>query len=492
MKTLLIVEDEKLIRQGIRTMVTRSGVPVNIIIECANGAEAYEVLKNQQVDVMFTDIRMPKMDGIELVKKIQELEHKPLIAAISGYDDFSYAVEMMRNGVQEYILKPVDREKIAEVLRKLDKKLENQQEEQSTEKKVGISQIKYILMKQDMREDELELLEQKYDAVFYKKGYVICIYEAEADIDERDPIMLLRDVCQGGCCIVDAGSLHPFLINELPHSAVGISQIHHGIRELKTAFLEAQTARKRAFCILQTEQYDPAYENRIPEALKEQAERLLEEQAKTQRMQLIGTDKTEELVEQWGRLFSEVGKERITLDVFMESQHRFLQEVEKIYKSSVTDEDHEVLKSLEQMLSFSDMKEYETSFMDYVLELHERINKQMDNNRNQQKMKKAVEYVRQNYNKDLNMAVVSNYISMNYSMFSYAFKQYTGSNFVNYLKDIRIREAKKLLTDTDMRVVEISRTVGYDNEKNFMKIFKSTCGVSPTEYRKNMQREPSA
>lgn len=86
------------------------------------------------------------------------------------------------------------------------------------------------------------------------------------------------------------------------------------------------------------------------------------------------------------------------------------------------------------------------------------------------------------------MAVVSNYISMNYSLFSYSFKQYTGSNFVNYLKDIRMREAKKLLAETEMKIIEISQTVGYDNEKHFMKLFKNTYGVSPTEYRKNMSR----
>lgn len=83
------------------------------------------------------------------------------------------------------------------------------------------------------------------------------------------------------------------------------------------------------------------------------------------------------------------------------------------------------------------------------------------------------------------MAVVSNYISMNYSLFSYAFKQYTGSNFVTYLKNIRMEEAKRLLVETDLRVNEISETVGYDNEKHFMKIFKSSCGVSPSEFRKN-------
>ena len=119
------------------------------------------------------------------------------------------------------------------------------------------------------------------------------------------------------------------------------------------------------------------------------------------------------------------------------------------------------------------------------MSLHERINSKFDTNKNQQKIRQAMDYIQENYDKDLNMAVVSNHISMNYSLFSQAFKQYTGKNFVNYLKELRIQEAKRLLAETDMRIIDISLAVGYENEKHFMKLFKAVCGVSPTEYRKN-------
>ena len=115
------------------------------------------------------------------------------------------------------------------------------------------------------------------------------------------------------------------------------------------------------------------------------------------------------------------------------------------------------------------------------------MNNQFEDYKNKQKIQMAIRYIQENYDKDLNMAVVSNYISMNYSLFSYVFKQYTGKNFVNYLKDLRMKEAKRLLEQTDLRVIEISQKIGYDNEKHFMKTFKNVCGVSPTEYRKNMQ-----
>ena len=71
-----------------------------------------EVLKTRRVDVMFTDIRMPKMDGLTLVDRMKTLPEKPMVIVLSGYDEFSYAVEMMKHGVRDYILKPIKREVI--------------------------------------------------------------------------------------------------------------------------------------------------------------------------------------------------------------------------------------------------------------------------------------------------------------------------------------------------------------------------------------------
>lgn len=147
------------------------------------------------------------------------------------------------------------------------------------------------------------------------------------------------------------------------------------------------------------------------------------------------------------------------------------------------------MKRLSDYYSVPTLAVWQTEFIEWLLGLQERINSQYDGSRNQQKIKRAIEYIRKNYDKDLNMAVVSNYISMNYSLFSCLFKEYTGSNFVYFLKNIRMEEAKKLLAETELRIVEISVKVGYENEKHFMKTFKAACGVSPSEYRKNVQMQ---
>lgn len=223
----------------------------------------------------------------------------------------------------------------------------------------------------------------------------------------------------------------------------------------------------------------------IHENFYEQGQKLLREETKLQRVQLLGTDKTEELVKAWNGLFYAVKNEWIAPADFTKCMDDFFKEVRKTYRNILADDEGN--KKLEDYYGFPSLAVWQTEFMEWMLALHERINSRFDANKNQQKIKQAMNYIQENYDKNLNMAVVSNHISMNYSLFSYLFKEYTGSNFVNYLKSIRMEEARKLLAKTDMRIMEISAKVGYENEKHFMKIFKASYGVSPSEYRKNAQ-----
>ena len=119
MRSILLVEDEKMIRYGIYVMIENSGVPYKKITECRNGKEAVECLKKENYDLVLTDIKMPIMGGLELAEWIEnnmEKEKQPMIIAISGYAEFEYARGMMQHHALNYLLKPVDREELAKVL----------------------------------------------------------------------------------------------------------------------------------------------------------------------------------------------------------------------------------------------------------------------------------------------------------------------------------------------------------------------------------------
>ena len=296
---LLIVEDEKLIRQGLRKMIQRSGVPVEVIMECNNGETALEILKEQSIDVMFTDIRMPKMDGIELVRKMQTCEHVPLTVAISGYDDFSYAVDMMRNGVREYLLKPVERDKITEILKKLNEEIESAREQEKTKQKFGYQQIKHLMLFPGTTEEEIAMIESQYaDQFVWELGgenYVVCCQNHKEDrMIPEENYTFLSDIEGNDIFIIEEGKTDTLLRNEFSQGYVGISSPHQGIRELRTAYLESVQMRKKAFCRNLAWVRSGEETEHIPEKLMEEAKKLTGEEARMQRVQVLGTERKEE------------------------------------------------------------------------------------------------------------------------------------------------------------------------------------------------------
>lgn len=487
MKTVLIVEDEKIIRQGIRAMIQRSGVPVEVIMECGNGEMALDILRSQKVDVMFTDIRMPKMTGLELVQSVQEMEEKPLIVAVSGYADFSYAVEMLRMGAREYLLKPVEREKLWDILRKLEQEISENRESSRANKRLGRQQLKYLMLNERITEEEIHTMQTEYESEFDLHAYQVCVLNPkDVETMQEQPYIYLHNIEGDDVYLVTEKNTQLLLKNELAREYAGVSLLHSGIRELRTAYREAVDARRRAFCVGRMPVYAQEPEKHVPADFAEQGRRLTGAEMKLQRVQLIGTDKTEELVKAWNGLFHAVRNEWIKPADFVNGMDDFFKEAQKTYRN-VWEEDQEYVKRLKAYYAYPALAVWQAEFMEWLLKLHEQINSRFDSNKNQQKIKQAISYIQANYDKDLNMAVVSNHISMNYSLFSYLFKEYTGSNFVNYLKGIRMEEAKRLLEETDLRIIDISAKIGYENEKHFMKIFKASCGVSPSEYRKNVQ-----
>lgn len=487
MKTVLIVEDEKMIRQGIRAMIQRSGVPVEMIMECGNGEMALDILQNHKVDVMFTDIRMPKMTGLELVRSIQELSEKPLIVAVSGYADFSYAVEMLRLGAREYLLKPVEREKLWDIMRKLEQEISQRQENSRTSKRLGHQQLKYLMLNERITEEELHTMQTEYESEFELQAYQVCALNPR-DVGEpqEQSYIYLHSIEGDDVYLVPEKNTQLLLKNELAQAYAGVSLIHSGIRELRTAYTEAVEARRRAFCANRMPVYAKEPPKHIPGEFYEQGQQQIGAEMRLRRVQLIGTDKTEELVKTWNGLFHAVRNEWVSPSDFAGCMDDFFMETQKTYRNALTEGQDEI-KRLKAYFSYPALAVWQAEFMEWLLALHEQINSRFDSSKNQQKIKQAIAYIQENYDRDLNMAVVSNHISMNYSLFSALFKEYTGSNFVNYLKGIRMEEAKRLLAETDMRIIEISAKIGYENEKHFMKIFKASCGVSPSEYRKNVQ-----
>lgn len=113
----LIVDDEYLVRMGITQTIDWAEYNVEIIGEASNGEEGLELALQHRPDVIITDIRMPYMNGLELIEKIREQDMLVGIVVLSGYDEFQYAQAALRYGASTYLLKPINIEELADTVR---------------------------------------------------------------------------------------------------------------------------------------------------------------------------------------------------------------------------------------------------------------------------------------------------------------------------------------------------------------------------------------
>lgn len=129
----MLVDDEKLILQGLLNIIEWDKLDLEVIHLAEDGMEALEKFKDNPVDIIVTDINMPRLTGLELLKEIKALDSNVKFIILSGYDEFSYARTAIKLGVENYILKPIDEEELESSLKKLKKKIE---EEKSKDIKV--------------------------------------------------------------------------------------------------------------------------------------------------------------------------------------------------------------------------------------------------------------------------------------------------------------------------------------------------------------------
>ena len=130
MVRVLLVDDEPFIIQGLKVMLEGQSVNCEVVGEASNGKEALEFLKQREVDLVFADIKMPVMTGLELLETIRtEKISDAYFVILSGYSDFQYAQQALRYDCMDYVLKPVKHEELERILEQVEK-LNREKEEQ--------------------------------------------------------------------------------------------------------------------------------------------------------------------------------------------------------------------------------------------------------------------------------------------------------------------------------------------------------------------------
>ncbi|MEI4768650.1 response regulator [Psychrobacillus sp. FJAT-51614] len=132
MKRVLLVDDERWVRKALMWSIRKLNLSLQIVHECANGLEALDWIKRNDVDLVLTDIRMPVMDGLTLVKELNKLDRNLDCIVISVHDEFQIVQQAIRSGVTDYLLKPIEEEDLKDCLEKWLNKQKEVGEENKT------------------------------------------------------------------------------------------------------------------------------------------------------------------------------------------------------------------------------------------------------------------------------------------------------------------------------------------------------------------------
>jgi len=512
MRTLLIVDDERNIRLGVKAMIDRECAGRYETLTAEGGREALGIIRSRKTDILITDIRMPEMDGFALIREAAEAGNRPAVIILSGYDDFAYAKEAIQYDVKEYLLKPIVREelyraldRVEEALRRAEQTEELRQEAERYRTDMAASVFAFLLVGEPADEAAVrqraeaagltELLRPDY-AVGVLKTAVDPLGRAKAEdwLKQRaaDGMRAVWTADRDGLLVFaspDPG-LAEALAGELaricePPVYVGLSEREASAARLAQRYRQAKRALKRSLVIPPVRSAVLAAESACGAGAASCAADVPQDEVR-KLANMLGTGRDQEMIALAGRLF-ELPESPDGGVAYIEALSRALNEhvFDQVFRT-FGEESVEVLKLYRRVGSldhYASLADYRRDVEELLLLLSDYIRSLRSAHAEHKEIRAAVAYIRENYWKDLNMAMAANHVSLNYAYFGQLFKEYTGESFVSYLRRVRIEKAKELLVHTDAKVYEIAQRVGFDNVKHFNRVFKEQEGITALEYR---------
>ena len=530
---VFLVEDESVVREGLRDNIPWQQFGYQFVGEAGDGEMALPLIRKTRPDVLITDIKMPFMDGLSLSHIVGQEFPEMKIIIISGYDDFEYARQAIKEGVEQYLLKPVTRRTLQKALTEVKEKIESEQEQKNYLNKY----------QDDMHEYEQFFLRTFFEKVFAGQLSVQEIYEeaGKHSLDINAPFynLVLIDVQEkankqeaGEVCQKCYEELMRFLMRFSNHYLVFRWNIN--IYGIMIKGEEENITERTDKCLEGIEQICVQYEeeidwyaaagspverfSRLSDCYRdlnhifnyrffEPAKHILSErlaeglysESGQGALEAIDMNKTnpeliksflmkgqkeeaEEFVSNYLRGMDQALKSRIFWDYTLLNV-RFavlsymaeIQVTQQEFLQSVRTEDVQKME-----IGLENMRHYIEEMLTQAIVFRDRENE----SQSKKALKKSLEYIEENYMREslsLNEMAAAQEVSPNY--FSAMFSQEMQMTFVEYVTQKRMEKARSLLRETDMRSNEIALAVGYKNPHYFSFVFKKTQGCTPREYR---------
>jgi len=504
---LLIVDDE--VRQ-VRSLsaIIRRVKPHYTVTEAYDGETAWNVIRQQPVQAVITDIRMPNMDGLELISRIRSVSDDIKIALLSGYSEFDYAKTAIRLGVIDYIVKPVSYQNILDVLGHFEELLEKDRQQRKLRKTYEAALWRKVIHGLGGREEREEL--EKH-SLARQPGLVIV---AETQQPDKRPDLpdLAADALSG------AGEAIAFA-DDVQSGRIVILAGHETGRWTKPQFI-ANVSRRIEECLLPADPSLVAGVSSLAARLLDGAPMLyrqailaLEHRFYLEHAPVIFHDRVQpflpaapggrpdvdafvQSVLKGDRLcVSDAVRRLLGFDGADGGRHLdprvcrnqaadFLAEASERLRPFIGEPDFGawVSRHREAALRASTRSELRSGITRWAEECI-RLVRNVQQDKNARIIQDCLHFLRQRYMEDITLDKAAEQYHFHPAYFSKLFKEKTGKNFSEVLMEIRLENAGRLLKTTDGKVADIARQVGFHNPAYFIRMFKRKTGLSPNRYR---------
>ena len=489
---IIIADDEEMIRKRLIQCIPWNEIGYEIAGVASDGEELLKMIEQLRPDVVLTDIKMPEMDGLEVVSRTHELGLTDIqFIIISGYSDFEYAQKGIKLGVCDYILKPIDKQKLMTSLKGLYSRISETKETKS-------DKLKNIIKsdENDMPLDFNGVLVKIYadEAEQGKHGELLqyvkmCLNEILVEwipVGEDGEGLLMFYECNSSGVVSNMLSDVFLSINDgvsnISENAAGsvyYSNLISYAGDLKNAVHKIEKMKERRVYIgkkqfVNIEKVLPETELINDFSIGEETEAKIEN--------LIAQDDYEGIKD----LFNELPFGRITYRnariicfLFINMIYRILNLI-----GEITEDDkravNEFLKRFEKCEFVDTIRMCTLDCMDIIFG---RLMRNVDEESSESYIiSQAMMYIDQNIDKNISLRDIAEMCEVSYGYLSRIFALQAGG-FVNVLRRKRINIAKKLLETTNKKVYEIALETGFKNSRYFTEVFKKETGIIPQEYR---------
>lgn len=501
MRKIMLIEDEELILQGLRNIVDWEAMDMQIVHMAHNGREALEQFAREPVDIIVTDINMPLMDGIAFLTQLRQTEERAKCIILTGYDEFEYARCAIRLGVVDYILKPIDEEKLAAVLLQSDRELEeyDKKREGNIDDKIGWLQFLRGMLQKEEADQYIELLPKldpadmvyaavmKLDIESLKRAKMTDILvelhaagkQVRAIYLSADSLLLL--LYGTNLDGAQAQEILAGLQDEIESkygilSFIGIGRPFTDYSGIQNAWQEAQRLQKYQViegygsCVSAQQIYSRKTED-------------IEFDSAALRKMILQKDQDSAQSYLEDLFINHVKKEAAVDDLYHVCLKAaiLLQEIKEEYQLLNKENMQNLMEMIDRIFKAEDLFGIRAVLMGEIVEiiyyLHE------ENSQYTPVVKQIMSEVQQNYKEDMNLKTLSYKYHMNASYLGQIFQKEVGCSFAQYLSNTKNSIAKDMILNTNMRINDIAREVGYPDTSYFYRKFKQCYGVSPASLR---------